>query len=124
MQYHALACDFDGAMAWDGQVDPSTVDPLIRLRESGRKLVLVTGRPLKDLADHLPDLDMVDRLVGENGAVSHLKRHDYSNWFADSVGAMDLASEVVEIEASPVLNARESRTLVRSAIEREFALPA
>ena len=83
MRYHALACDFDGTLAWDGQVDPPTVDALIRLRESGRKLVLVTGRTLKDLTDHLTALDIFDRLVVENGAVIHDPDSGHSTIFGE-----------------------------------------
>ena len=46
MRYLALATDYDGTIAHDGRVDGPTVDALRRLRASGRRLVMVTGREL------------------------------------------------------------------------------
>src|ERR1700736_1287566 len=44
-----------------------------RFRESGRKLVLVTGRRLGELMDTFPELDAsFDMVVAENGALLYL----------------------------------------------------
>jgi hydroxymethylpyrimidine pyrophosphatase-like HAD family hydrolase len=50
MLYHFLAVDYDGTFATDGLVDDATVDALIRFRQLGRRVVLVTGSlpPLPD----------------------------------------------------------------------------
>jgi phosphoglycolate phosphatase (TIGR01487 family) len=64
-----LATDYDGTLAHDGVVDEATIDALVRLKRSGRKVVLVTGRELPDLADVFPRLDLFDRVVAENGAL-------------------------------------------------------
>ncbi len=64
-----LATDYDGTLAHDGVVDSDTVDALVRLKRSGRKLVLVTGRELPDLVEVCPRLDLFDRVVVENGAL-------------------------------------------------------
>jgi HAD superfamily hydrolase (TIGR01484 family) len=69
MRYHALACDYDGTIAWDGEVSGHTVEALQDLRKSGRKLILVTGRELEDLIKVFPRLDLFDRVVAENGAL-------------------------------------------------------
>lgn len=69
MRYHALACDYDGTIAWDGHVDERTIENLEEVRKSGRKLILVTGRELDDLIPIFPRLDIFDRVVVENGAV-------------------------------------------------------
>jgi HAD superfamily hydrolase (TIGR01484 family) len=69
MRYLALAADYDGTLARDGRVDEQTVKALVRLRESGRRLVLVTGREMGDFADIFPRLDLFDRVVAENGAL-------------------------------------------------------
>jgi HAD superfamily hydrolase (TIGR01484 family) len=69
MRYHALAADYDGTLARDGRVDASTVDALRRLRDSGRKLVLVTGRRLEPVLDLFPDVSLFHRIVAENGAL-------------------------------------------------------
>ena len=70
MQYfRALATDYDGTIAHDGIVDDSTLAALKRLKQAGRKLVMVTGRELPDLERVCPDLDLFDRIVAENGAL-------------------------------------------------------
>jgi hydroxymethylpyrimidine pyrophosphatase-like HAD family hydrolase len=69
MRYLALACDYDGTMATNGRVGAATIAALKRLRKSGRKLILVTGRELGDLQRVFPQLDLFDRVVAENGAL-------------------------------------------------------
>jgi HAD superfamily hydrolase (TIGR01484 family) len=69
MYFVALATDYDGTLAEDGRVSGATVDALQRLRRSGRKLILVTGRQLSDLRQVFPELDRFDLAVVENGAV-------------------------------------------------------
>lgn len=69
MRYLALAADYDGTIARDGHVAPSTLAALDRLRASGRKLVLVTGRELDDILAIFPGIDHFDIVVAENGAV-------------------------------------------------------
>ena len=49
MRYYALACDYDGTLALNGQVDDKMIAALERLRNSGRKLLLVTGRELDEM---------------------------------------------------------------------------
>ena len=69
MRYIALATDYDGTLADDGQVTTSTIAALERFRQSGRKLILVTGRELADLESVFSALWLFDRIVAENGAV-------------------------------------------------------
>lgn len=69
MRYLALACDYDGTIASAGHVGEPTLDALGRLRASGRRLILVTGRELSDLIRVFPRVDLFDRVVAENGAV-------------------------------------------------------
>lgn len=69
MRYLALATDYDGTIAHHGGVDESTMEALRRLRESGRRLILVTGRELPDLLKVFPGLDVFHHVVAENGAL-------------------------------------------------------
>jgi hydroxymethylpyrimidine pyrophosphatase-like HAD family hydrolase len=69
MRYLALACDYDGTLAFEGQAAPKTVTALERLRASGRRLLLVTGRVLDDLLAIFPHVPLFDCIVAENGAV-------------------------------------------------------
>jgi HAD superfamily hydrolase (TIGR01484 family) len=69
MRYFALASDYDGTLAIDGRVDEQTLNALQRLRDSGRKLILVTGRHLDDVFQVFPQFDWFDCIVAENGAL-------------------------------------------------------
>src|SRR5262249_44147334 len=69
MRYHALACDYDGTIALDGRVNERTIEALIDVKKSGRKLILVTGRELDDLGRVFHRMDLFDRIVAENGAL-------------------------------------------------------
>src|SRR2546427_258277 len=69
MRYLALCCDYDGTLAHDGHVDGPTLAALEKLLASGRKLVLVTGRELDDLLAILPQINLFERVVAENGAL-------------------------------------------------------
>jgi hydroxymethylpyrimidine pyrophosphatase-like HAD family hydrolase len=69
MRFLGLACDYDGTIAHHGTVDENTIAALERVRASGRKLMLVTGRELDDLLSVFPRIDLFDRVVAENGAL-------------------------------------------------------
>ncbi len=69
MRYFCLICDYDGTIAQDGRCAPSTVEALKKVRASGRKLILATGRQLEELQEVFPDYAICDRIVAENGAV-------------------------------------------------------
>src|SRR3569623_2264086 len=69
MRYHVLATDYDGTLAHDGKVDDATHAALERLRQSRRKLILVTGRRLEDLRAVFERIDIFARIVAENGAL-------------------------------------------------------
>ena len=47
----------------------ATQAALARLKETGRKLILVTGRELADLERVFPGIDIFDKIVAENGAI-------------------------------------------------------
>ena len=69
MRYTAVALDFDGTIAHDSEVPPHVVDGLRRLKETGRKVLLVTGRELPELLSIFKPMDIFDRVVAENGAL-------------------------------------------------------
>jgi hydroxymethylpyrimidine pyrophosphatase-like HAD family hydrolase len=70
MNVHAFATDYDGTIADANRVAEPTARALERVRATGRKLLLVTGRMLADLRAVCPDLDrMFDAVVAENGAL-------------------------------------------------------
>ena len=69
MRFRVLATDYDGTLATRGSVDAPTLAALQRLRDSGRKLLLVTGRELPDLKRVFPAFAMFHQIVAENGAL-------------------------------------------------------
>ena len=69
MRYVVLACDYDGTLARHGHVDEPTLAALKKLRASGRKLLLVSGREIKDLRQVFPAVELFDLVVAENGGV-------------------------------------------------------
>jgi HAD superfamily hydrolase (TIGR01484 family) len=69
MYFIALATDYDGTIAEDGVVADATLEALRELKQSGRKLFLVTGRQLPDLRNVLPEIALFDLIVAENGGL-------------------------------------------------------
>ena len=69
MRYLALATDYDDTLANRSKVAPAVLEAMHRLRASGRKLFLVTGRRLDDLLSVFTPTEMFESVVAENGAV-------------------------------------------------------
>jgi len=69
MRYTAVALDFDGTIAHDSAVPEHVIDGLKRLKKTGRKVLLVTGRELPELLDIFKPIEIFDRVVAENGAL-------------------------------------------------------
>src|SRR5262245_54485939 len=69
MRYHALATDYDGTLARGGRVDAPVLSALQRARDSGHRLILVTGRQWPDLQAIFPEYKVFHQIVAENGAL-------------------------------------------------------
>jgi hydroxymethylpyrimidine pyrophosphatase-like HAD family hydrolase len=65
----ALATDYDETLAEHGRLSETTFEALKRFKETGRRLIMVTGRELPDLKSICPYLDIFDRIIVENGAL-------------------------------------------------------
>ena len=74
--FNALATDYDGTLATDGRVLPDTLDALRRLKATGRRLIMVTGRELPELQTVCPELALFDLAVVENGALLYVPADD------------------------------------------------
>jgi hydroxymethylpyrimidine pyrophosphatase-like HAD family hydrolase len=74
MRYLVLISDYDGTIATGGYVDGSTFAAIERLRASGRRVLLLTGRRLDDLLAVCPRVQLFDYVVAENGAVLYEPR--------------------------------------------------
>lgn len=69
VRFRVLAADYDRTLADDGVIAPATLAALARVRASGRRTVLVTGRRFDDLLQVCPQIGTFDLAVAENGAV-------------------------------------------------------
>lgn len=85
MNFLALATDYDGTLARDGVATPSTVAALDKLRASGRKLLLVTGRLLEDMLEVFPSYSLFEWIVAENGALLYSPASGQMRLLAESV---------------------------------------
>lgn len=72
----AVASDYDGTIADDGVTAESTKLALERLKASGRKLLLVTGRPIGELKEVFDRLELFDIVVAENGGILYYPHTD------------------------------------------------
>jgi len=87
VRYRALACDYDGTLAHDGVVAPSTATAIERFRASGRHLFMVTGRELPQLKEVCPILDRFEWVVAENGALLHRPADDTTELLCEPASA-------------------------------------
>lgn len=101
MKCLALACDYDGTLAHDGILDDPTAAALDRLRDSGRKLLMVTGRELPDLQSVCHVLDKFDWVVAENGALLYRPSDHFSELLCAPASAA-LAQKLGEARAQPL----------------------
>jgi len=69
MKFGVLALDYDGTIARDGVLSPDVKTAIAEARARGIVVVIVTGRILSDLRSAAGDLNFVDAVVAENGAV-------------------------------------------------------
>ncbi len=69
MKFSVLALDYDGTIACDGVLSPEVQAAIVEVRARGVVVVIVTGRVLSDLKRVAGNLDFVDAVVAENGAV-------------------------------------------------------
>jgi len=69
VRFLALAADYDGTLAHHGRVDEATLAALRRVRPSGRRLLLVTGRELPSLFRTFAHAELFDLIVAENGGL-------------------------------------------------------
>ena len=101
MRYTALATDYDGTLAHHGRVSEPTLAALRRARQSGRKLIMVTGRELPDLQFAFPHLDLFDLVVAENGALLFWPAEDRIQVLAEPPPA-DLCQTLKDRGVSPM----------------------
>jgi hydroxymethylpyrimidine pyrophosphatase-like HAD family hydrolase len=69
LYFLALATDYDGTIAEEGVVSAETCAALQAFKQTGRRLIMVTGRELPDLKRVFGELQLFDLVVAENGAL-------------------------------------------------------
>jgi hydroxymethylpyrimidine pyrophosphatase-like HAD family hydrolase len=92
-----VAADVDGTITTNGHIEPSTLSMFQQLRESGRDVVLVTGRSAgwgAALASYVPGLAGV---VAENGAILILATASETSPILLDKGLMDGSAPSVEV---------------------------
>ena len=61
--------------------------------------------------------------VDDETWLHHLRSGDYSRWFREAIKDEGLAAEAVGVESQTGLDPRESRELIKAAIERRYTMP-
>jgi HAD superfamily hydrolase (TIGR01484 family) len=118
MHFLALAADFDGTLAHHGSVEPDTVQALKQLKETGRRLVLVTGREMADLRHVLPERDLFNLIVAENGGVVYDPNTGREPVLAPSPPAR-LVQKLMERKVEPI---SVGRTIVATWLPHDAAV--
>ena len=69
MRYHVLITDYDGTLTSDEHISQNTLFALNRVKATGRKVILATGRKLEEIKLVLPEYRLFNLIVAENGAL-------------------------------------------------------
>lgn len=69
MKFGVLALDYDGTIACEGILSPEVKAAIAEARSRGIVVIIVTGRTLADLKQVAGNLEFLDSVVAENGAV-------------------------------------------------------
>ncbi|HEY7329554.1 MAG TPA: HAD hydrolase family protein [Gemmataceae bacterium] len=127
MRFMALATDYDGTLASEGKVSEQTSEAVRRLRASGRKLILVTGRELDDLnticeeleifvgdAENDPAfLDFCECSAAVANALPTLKQHaDMVTHGAEGQGVVELIHQLLDDDLRHVKRLSRHHSLV------------
>ena len=101
MKLCVVALDYDGTIARDGRVEPLVIEAVKEAQARGIVVILVTGRIMADLRRVLPEPELFDAIVSENGAVlsfpnvpSRLLTHPPSQLLLDELCARQVHSRL------------------------------
>jgi HAD superfamily hydrolase (TIGR01484 family) len=101
LRYLALAADYDGVVARYGNPSAAALSAVERLKASGRRAILITGRRIPHLLQNCPDLSPFDYIVAENGAVLYEPRKREETLLAQPIPA-EFALRLREVGVEPV----------------------
>jgi len=105
VRYLALATDYDDTIARNGHLGDDVKAALQRLRASGRRAVLVTGRTLDELLSVCPELDPFAAVVLENGAVLYVPSRRETRVLCSPAPEV-LARELARRGVQPIIRGR------------------
>jgi len=105
MRYLALATDYDETIASSGRLTAEVERALERLRASGRRALVITGRTFEELASVCPRLDLFGAIVLENGAVLYWPSSRETTVLCQPVPAA-LADELERRRVAPLVRGR------------------
>jgi hydroxymethylpyrimidine pyrophosphatase-like HAD family hydrolase len=124
MRYVALAAGFDGTLAKDGRSDARCVEVLRQLSATGRKLILVTARELRELLEIFPEARIFDYVIAENGAVMYRPAERFSSIMAEAPSEMLLRAlrlrqvAPLSVGSSTIKTSRENEAVVHEVLQR------
>jgi hydroxymethylpyrimidine pyrophosphatase-like HAD family hydrolase len=124
MRYVAVAAGFDGTLAKDGRCDQRCVDALRMLASTGRKLLLVTARKLRELLEIFPEARLFDYIIAENGAVMHRPAERVSSILAVAPSETLLrelrqrAISPLSVGSSIITTAKDNEAVVGEVLQR------
>ena len=129
MKFGVLALDYDGTVAREGVLDPEVRTAITEARARGIVVILATGRILSDLKRVAGNLDFVDAVVAENGAVQsfpngqiRLVGYRPPHVFLDELSRRGIQFQVGEcIVESDAASAPQILEVIRQ-LELQFAL--
>lgn len=120
MRFGLLACDYDRTIATEAVVGETVRQALRSVRDSGRRLVLVTGRTEAELRDVFGDTRLFDRVVVENGALLSNPETGAGRELCPPVPAA-LLTELRHLSIRPLV---VGRSMISTAITNEAAVKA
>src|SRR5688572_16113234 len=120
MRFFALAAGFDGTLARDGRYDERGIEALKALSATGRKLILVTARELRELLEIFPEARVFDFIVAENGAVMHRPATRESQILAQAPSEILLQ----ELQRRGVVPICAGSSIIKTAVHHESEVRA
>jgi HAD superfamily hydrolase (TIGR01484 family) len=115
MRFFALAAGFDGTLARNGRYDERCVEALSALSATGRKLILVTARELREVFEIFPEARIFDVIVAENGAVMHRPASRESQILAAAPSEILLQ----ELQRRGIAPVSAGSSIIKTSIENE-----
>src|SRR6186713_354735 len=102
MRYLALAADYDQTLATAGRLSSDTETALRKLRRSGRRVLLLTGRTLEELTSVCSTLELFDCIILENGGVLYVPSTRQCTVLCDAT-ALALVPSLEQRNVKPII---------------------